>query len=71
MPQQRTTGVKSWPHRVKQLAKACNAEPAKVRAYARLAAWNSGIFHTATGADSPGGINPDELLEYACTDSEY
>jgi streptomycin 6-kinase len=57
--------------RVKQLAKACNAEPAKVRAYARLAAWNSGIFHTATGADSPGGINPDELLEYACNDSEY
>jgi streptomycin 6-kinase len=56
------------PERVKRLAEACRAEPGKVRAYARLAAWNSGIFHTATGADSPGGINPDELLEYACTE---
>jgi streptomycin 6-kinase len=41
--------------RVKQLAAACSADPAKVGAYARLAAWNSGIFHTATGAISPGG----------------
>jgi hypothetical protein len=56
------------PERVKRLAEACRADPGKVRAYARLAAWNSGIFHTATGADSPGGINPDELLEYACTE---
>ncbi len=55
--------------RVKQLAAACNAHPAKVGAYARLAAWNSGIFHTATGAISPGGIDPDELIEYACTES--
>jgi streptomycin 6-kinase len=58
------------PARVKQLAKACKAEPAKVRAYARLAAWNSGIFHTATGAESPGGVDPDELLDYASTESE-
>jgi streptomycin 6-kinase len=55
--------------RVKQLAEACNADPAKVEAYARLAAWNSGIFHTATGAESPGGIEPDKLLEYASTES--
>jgi len=55
--------------RVKQLAEDCNADTAKVEAYARLAAWNSGIFHTATGAESPGGIDPDELLEYACTES--
>lgn len=55
--------------RVKQLAELCNADLAKVKAYARLAAWNSGIFHTATGAESPGGIDPDELVEYACTES--
>ncbi len=54
--------------RVKELAAACNADPAKVTAYARLAAWNSGVFHTATGAVSPGGIDPDELLECACTE---
>jgi streptomycin 6-kinase len=54
--------------RVKQLAEACNADPVKAGAYARLAAWNSGIYHTATGAESPGGIDPDELLEYACTE---
>src|SRR5258708_10533067 len=57
--------------RVKQLATACNADPAKVEAYARLAAWNSGIFHSATGSESPGGIDPDKLLEYACTESAY
>jgi CubicO group peptidase (beta-lactamase class C family) len=55
--------------RVKQLAENCNADTAKAEAYARLAAWNSGIFHTVTGAESPGGIAPDELLEYACTES--
>jgi streptomycin 6-kinase len=55
--------------RVKQLAEDCNVDTAKVEAYARLAAWNSGIFHTVTGAESPGGIDPDELLEYACTKS--
>jgi len=55
-------------NRVKQLAEACNADPTKVGAYARLAAWNSGIFHTATGAEAPGGINPDELLQYASTE---
>jgi hypothetical protein len=33
-----------------------------VRAYARLAAWNCGIFHAATGTDSPGGVNPVDLL---------
>ena len=63
-----------WGHelaaRVKQPAKACKVEPAKVTAYARLAAWSSGIFHTATGAESPGGVDPDELLDYACTESE-
>jgi aminoglycoside phosphotransferase (APT) family kinase protein len=57
------------PTRVKQLAEACNVDPAKVRVYARLAAWNSGNFHTATGAESPGGIDPDKLLEYACNES--
>jgi Aminoglycoside/hydroxyurea antibiotic resistance kinase len=57
--------------RVKHLAEACNADPAKVEAYARLAAWNSGIFHTATRAESPGGRDPDELLGYACTESAW
>lgn len=57
--------------RVKQLAVSCNADLRKVEAYARLAAWNSGIFHTATGAVSPGGIDPDELIEYACTGSVW
>jgi streptomycin 6-kinase len=55
--------------RVKQLAATCNADLQKAAAYARLAAWNSGIFHTATGAVSPGGIDPAELIEYACTES--
>ena len=57
------------PERVKLLTEACRADPDKVRAYARLAGWNSAIFHTATGAESPGGINPDELLEYACAEA--
>jgi aminoglycoside phosphotransferase (APT) family kinase protein len=56
------------PARVKQLAEACQADPAKAEAYARLAAWNCGIFHTATGAEPPGGVDPDELLEYATTE---
>jgi hypothetical protein len=34
----------------KQLAEDCNADTAKVEAYARLAAWNYDIIHTATGA---------------------
>ena len=55
--------------RVKRLAEACRADPGKVRAYARLAAWNSGIFHAATGAESPGGVDTHELLDYACTES--
>jgi streptomycin 6-kinase len=56
------------PERVSQLAAACHADRAKVQAYARLAAWNCGVFHTATGVEPPGGVNPDQLLEYACTD---
>jgi streptomycin 6-kinase len=54
--------------RVKQLAEACHADCTKATAYARLAAWNSGIFHTATGAESPGGVDPKELLKYATTE---
>jgi streptomycin 6-kinase len=54
--------------RVEQLAEACNANREKVRAYARLAAWNSGIFHTVTGAASPGGTHPNDLLTYACSE---
>jgi hypothetical protein len=57
------------PERVKRLAKACRADPGKVQAYARLAAWNSGIFHAATGAKSPGGVDAHELLHFACTES--
>jgi len=53
--------------RVRQLAEACQADSTKAAAYARLAAWNSGIFHTATGAEPPGGVDPDELLKYATT----
>ena len=53
--------------RVKQLAEACQADSTKSAAYARLAAWNCGIFHTATGAEPPGGVDPDELLKYATT----
>ena len=53
--------------RVRQLAKACQADSSKAAAYARLAAWNCGIFHTATGAEPPGGVDPDELLKYATT----
>src|SRR5580692_89596 len=48
--------------RVKRLAEACRADPGKVRAYARLAAWNSGIFHAATGAESPGAWTPTNCL---------
>jgi len=51
--------------RVKVLAALCNADPVKVRAYARLAAWNCGIFHAATGTESPGGVNPVDLLQFA------
>ena len=40
----------------------------KAAAYARLAAWNCGIFHTATGPEPPGGVDPDELLKYATTE---
>jgi hypothetical protein len=54
--------------RVKQLAEACHADCTKAMAYARLAAWNCGIFHTATGAESPGGVDPKELLKYATTE---
>jgi streptomycin 6-kinase len=60
------------PGRVKRLAEACHADPTKVRAYARLAAWNCAVFLTAytdSGAESPGGVDPDELLEFACTES--
>jgi hypothetical protein len=35
------------PTRVKRLAEACHADVRKVAAYARIAAWNCGIFHTA------------------------
>jgi streptomycin 6-kinase len=51
--------------RVKHLAEVCQADSKKAGAYARLAAWNCGIFHTATGAEPPGGVDPDELLKYA------
>ncbi len=54
--------------RVKQLTEACHADTTKSAAYARLAAWNCGIFHTATGAEPPGGVDPDELLKYATTE---
>jgi streptomycin 6-kinase len=53
------------PTRVQRLAAACHADVRKVAAYARIAAWNCGIFHSATGTQSPGGVNPEELLEYA------
>lgn len=53
------------PNRVQRLAEACHAEVRKVAAYARIAAWNSGIFHIATGTESPGGVDPEELLRYA------
>jgi hypothetical protein len=33
----------------KQLAEDCNADTTKVGEYARLSAWNSDIFHAATG----------------------
>ena len=55
------------PTRVKQLAETCSADFRRARAYARLAAWNCGIFHAATGAEPPGGVNPEELLRYATT----
>jgi streptomycin 6-kinase len=54
--------------RVKQLAEACDADSTKVAAYARLAAWNCAIFHTATGTEPPGGVDPDELLKYATSE---
>jgi streptomycin 6-kinase len=54
--------------RVERLAETCHADRRKVAAYARIAAWNCGIFHTATGTESPGGVDPDELLEYATAD---
>jgi streptomycin 6-kinase len=54
--------------RVERLAEACGADPIKARAYARLAAWNCGVFHIATGAESPGGVDPAELLDYARTE---
>jgi hypothetical protein len=31
-------------------------------------AWNCGIYHTATGAEPPGGVDLDELLKYATTE---
>jgi hypothetical protein len=43
--------------------------PSRRTAYARLAAWNSGIFHAATGAKSAGGVDTHELLHYACGES--
>jgi len=51
--------------RAKQLAEACDADHAKVAAYTRVAAWNAGLFHAGTGAETPGGVDPDELLAYA------
>jgi streptomycin 6-kinase len=57
--------------RVKRLADACHADSKKSAAYARLAAWNCGIFHTATGAEPPGGVDPDELLRYATTEQTF
>ena len=53
------------PTRVKRLAQACHADSIKVEAYARLAAWNCAMFHTATRAEPPGGVDPDELFMYA------
>jgi streptomycin 6-kinase len=53
------------PTRVKRLAEACDADFTKVKAYARLAAWNCAMFHTATGAEPPGGVDPDALFMYA------
>jgi hypothetical protein len=41
--------------RVERLAKACRADPVKVRAYARFAAWNR-------------GVDPAELLDHARTE---
>ena len=55
------------PTRVKQLAETCSADFRRATAYARLAAWNCGIFHAATGAEPPGGVDPEELLRYAIT----
>lgn len=55
--------------RAKNLADACHADQAKVVAYTRLAAWNAGLFHAGTGAEAPGRIDPDELLEYAVRES--
>lgn len=51
--------------RAKQLAEACHADYEKVTAYTRLAAWNAGLFHAGTGAETPGGVDPGDLLEYA------
>jgi len=55
--------------RAKQLAEACHADREKVTAYTRLAAWNAGLFHAGTGAEAPGGVDPDDLLEYAVRES--
>ena len=55
--------------RAKQLAEACDADRAKVAAYTRVAARNAGLFHAGTGAETPGGVDPDELLAYAVRSS--
>lgn len=55
--------------RVRKLTEMYLADHAKVAAYTRLAAWNTGLFHAGTGTEAPGKIDPGELLEYAVRES--
>lgn len=55
--------------RAMRLSEMYLADHAKVAAYTRLAAWNTGLFHAGTGTEAPGKIDPGELLEYAVSES--
>lgn len=55
--------------RARKLAEVYLADHAKVAAYTRVTAWNTGLFHAGTGTEAPGKIDPDELLEYAVRES--